>query len=302
MSVWIKRIAYVVGTLVVLVLVAVGTVYAMSEARFRRTYTVPSETITVADDSATLARGQHIATAVAGCAECHGEGLGGGVLIDAPPMGRLVALNLTSGEGGVGASLTPELIVRAIRHGVGPDGRALRIMPADEFQYMSDDDMRAIVSYVRHLAPVNNPLAPSKLMLLPRALMVANQMPLLPAERMPDSGRKAMSVPMGPTKEYGGYLALISGCRGCHGPGLSGGKIAAGDPAWGPAANLTPSGNLGKWSEADFIQTMRTGTRPDGFALKAPMPWKRLRYMSDDELRALWLYLQSVPPRAFGNH
>lgn len=124
MSLWLKRIAYVVGTLVVLVLVSVCTVYAMSEVRFRRTYSVASEAIMVADDSATLARGQHIATAVAGCAECHGEGLGGGVLIDAPPMGRLVALNLTTGEGGVGASLTPELIERAVRHGVGPDGRA----------------------------------------------------------------------------------------------------------------------------------------------------------------------------------
>ena len=69
-------------------------------------------------------------------------------MLDAPPMGRLVALNLTKGEGGVGNELTPEIIERAVRHGVGTNGRALRIMPSDDFQYLTDDDLRAVVSYV----------------------------------------------------------------------------------------------------------------------------------------------------------
>jgi mono/diheme cytochrome c family protein len=89
---WVKRIGYVVGALLGLVLVAVCSVYAISEVRFRRTYTVAPETIAIADDSMTLARGRHIANAIAGCADCHGEGLGGNAIIDAPPMGRLVAL------------------------------------------------------------------------------------------------------------------------------------------------------------------------------------------------------------------
>ncbi|HTE46780.1 MAG TPA: cytochrome c [Gemmatimonadaceae bacterium] len=301
MRVWLKRIGYVFGAVVALVVIAVSAVYGMSEMRFRRTYSVPMATVAVSDDSATLARGQHITTAISGCTECHGQGLGGGVMVDAAPLGRLVAPNLTPGDGGLGAILTPEIIERALRHGVGPDGRALRVMPAQDFQYMSDEDTRAVVSYVRHLAPVNNVLAPTNLMLLPRALMLANKMPLLPAEEIGES-QKSMSVPFGPTVEYGDYLSLISGCRGCHGPQLSGGKIAAGDPSWGPAVNLTRAGNLGKWTEAEFVKTIRTGVRPDGIALKSPMPWKRLRNMTDDELHAIWLYLQSVPPRAFGNH
>lgn len=302
MPIWLKRTGYVFGAIAALVLVTVCTVYGMSEVRFRRTYTVPSEAIAVADDSATLARGEHIAKAIGGCADCHGQGLGGQVMLDAPPMGRLVALNLTTGEGGVGASLTPEVIERAVRHGVGPDGRALRIMPSEDFQYMSDDDMRAIVSYIRHLPPVNNALAPSNMMLLPRALMVANVMPLLPAERIHESGIKPMSVTPGSTAEYGSYLTIIAGCRSCHGSGFSGGKLPAGDPSWGPAANLTRSGNLGTWTEAEFMKTLRTGVRPDGIALKPGMPWKTIGQMTDHELHAIWLYLQSMPPRAFGNH
>jgi mono/diheme cytochrome c family protein len=298
---WLKRIGYAVGTLVGLVVIALAVVYALSELRFRRTYSVPAEHIAVSDDSATLARGAHLAASV-GCAECHGEGLRGNAMIDAPPMGRLVALNLTKGEGGIGGQLTPELIERAVRHGVAPSGQALRVMPSNDYQYMSDDDIRAVVSYVQHVTPVNNVLAPSRLMLLPRVLLVTNALPLLPAERLRDSAGTPMAVTAGPTKEYGLYLATLAGCRACHGPGLSGGKIEAGDPSWGPAANLTPSGNLGKWSEAEFIQTIRTGKRPDGSALRAPMPWKTIANMTDDELHAVWLYLQSMPPRPYGTH
>lgn len=302
MSRWIKRTGYVLGAIVALVLVAVGAVYLLSEMRFRRQYSVPAEQVAVSTDSAVLARGEHIVSAIAGCVDCHGEGLRGGVVIDAPPMGRLVALNLTKGEGGIGHELTPEIVERAVRHGVGRSGRALRIMPSEEYQYLTDDDLRSVVSYVMHIAPVDNSLAPSSLMLLPRALLVFGAMPLLPAEKLRDQPGKPMSVVAGPTAEYGAYLSEVAGCKGCHGPGLSGGKIAAGDPAWGPAANLTPSGNLGKWSEAELVSTLRTGKRPDGVALKEPMPWKTVGRMTDDELHALWLYLRSVPPRAFGTH
>ena len=298
---WLKRIGYTLAGLAGLVVVAIAAAYGLSEMRFRRAYTVPAEQVTVSDDSATLARGAHLVASV-GCADCHGEGLRGNAIIDAAPMGRLVALNLTKGEGGVGSQLTPELIERAVRHGISPTGQALRIMPSQDYQYMSDDDLRAVVSYVQHVQPVKNVLAPSHLMLLPRALFILGVLPFLPAERLRDSAGKPMSPTPGPTKEYGSYVAMLAGCRGCHGPGLAGGKIEAGDPSWGPAANLTPSGNLGKWSEAQFVQTIRTGKRPDGTELRAPMPWKTIANMTDEELHAVWLYLQSMPPRAYGTH
>jgi mono/diheme cytochrome c family protein len=302
MPVWLKRTAYVVGTLAALVVVAIGCVYALSSRRFNRTFTVADETIVVSDDSATLARGEHIVTAIAGCADCHGEGLRGGLVIDGSPMGRVTALNLTKGEGGVGAKLTPALIERAVRHGIAPEGRPLLIMPADDYQYMSDDDLRAVVAYVQHVAPVNNTLPASSLMLLPRTLLLAGQMPLIPAEAIEhDGAAKPMNVVPAPTAEYGQYLAHVAGCLGCHGPGLSGGKIPGGDPSWGPSANITPSGNIGKWTEDEFKTTLRTGKRPDGTALKDPMPWKVVGKMSDDELHAVWTYLSTVPRREFGN-
>ena len=299
---WIKRIAYGGGFVVVLVVVMVGVLYAVSESRFRRTYTVAAENIASSDDSATIARGSHLVSSI-GCIQCHGDGMRGGAVIDKPPMGRIIAPNLTSGQGGLGPQLTPTVIEHAVRHGVGPDGHALRIMPSDDYQTMSDADMHAVVSYIKHLPPVDNALGPSRVMLLPRALLVAGVMPLLPAEHL-DPARTPSTVTPGATKEYGYYLASLAGCTNCHGPGLSGGKVRAGDPSWPPAANLTRLGNLGRWSEAQFVNTLRTGIRPDGSPLNAPMSQAPRIFggMTNDELHAIWLYLQSVPPRAYGNH
>ncbi len=298
MKVWLTRIGYVVGALVALILIVVSVVYGMSESRFRRTYKVVPERHAFSADSAVIARGLHLAQTI-GCADCHGEGLSGRAVIDASPMGRIVAPNLTSGKGGIGRSLTAESVERAVRHGVSRADRPLKIMPADEYQHLSDADFAAIASYVHSLKSIDNELPPNNIMLLPRALLVTGQLPMLAAERI--TAEPPMSVTPGPTLEYGGYLALVGGCRGCHGSGLSGGKIPGGDPSWGPAANLTRSGNIGKWTKAEFMSTLRTGKRPDGSSLKDYMPWRQVGRMTDDELTAVWLYLNSVPAKELGN-
>ena len=117
MNKWIKRTLYVLAGVVGLVACAAASVYGLSERRFRKSYTVTSETVAVSDDSTTLARGRHLATVIGKCVECHGESFQGTAMIDAAPMGRLVAPNLTSGQGGVGSDLTPADFERAIRHG-----------------------------------------------------------------------------------------------------------------------------------------------------------------------------------------
>jgi mono/diheme cytochrome c family protein len=300
MSVWLKRIGYTVGAIVALALIVVSVVYGMSESRFRKSYSVAPEQHAFSADTAVLSRGAHLVSSI-GCADCHGEGLSGRAVIDAAPMGRVVAPNLTSGKGGVGAQLTAESIERAVRHGVSRTSTPLLVMPSDEYQYISDADIQAIASYVHSLKPVDSEHPPHNVMLLPRALLVAGQLPFLAAEKIGEKPGSPMNVPVGVTKEYGGYLASIAGCTGCHGPTLSGGKIPGGDPAWGPAANITAAGSIGKWTEDQFIQTMRTGKRPDGSELKAPMPWQQFKNMTDDELRAIWQYLHSVPAKEFGN-
>lgn len=302
---WLKRLGYAAAALVALVLLAVGTAYTASEVQFRKVRAIPKEpalALAATPDSATVARGSHLAVAIAKCVDCHGEGFRGTVFIDDPVLGRLVAPNLTRGAGGIGDSLTAEVIEHAVRHGVGTNGRSLRIMPSVDYTWMSDADMVALASYIRALPPADHVLPPTNVKLLPRVLMIAGKMPLLSYEEAVQGGGKPMALEPAPTKEYGEYVARVGGCTGCHGPNLSGGPIAAGPPDWPPAANLTPSGNLGKWTEAEFVQTLKTGVRPNGIPLNPVMPWKLAGKMDSTEFHALWLYLKSVPPRTAGTH
>ncbi|HEX3158077.1 MAG TPA: c-type cytochrome [Gemmatimonadaceae bacterium] len=286
------------GLLIVAALLGAGTAYVASERRLKRTYEVPRESVELPADSASIARGQHFFRAVTSCTLCHGEDGGGAVYADMGPVGTVAGPNLTRGRGGIGATLTPADWVRAIRHGVRRDGTSLIMMPSEVFTYLSERDLGAIIAYARQLPPVDREIPRSRFAPLGRALLASGKLDILVAPKTPDLPPSA-AVPAAPTAEYGRYLANVSGCHGCHGFGLSGGRVA-GPKGLPPASNLTPAG-LGGWTEADFVRAMREGRRQDGSAIDEFMPWRVFRRMSDDELRALWAYLRSVPPRQFGN-
>ena len=300
MNVILRRVVLGAGALVALVAVLACAVYFMSERHVTRRYALVTETIPIPTDSASLVRGRHLARAIAKCADCHTETLGGQVLIDNPALGRFVPPNLTRGKGGLGAALTDADWVRAIRYGVGHDGRALRIMPSRDFAGLSAGDLGAIIAYAKSVPPVDTVLPPNTLGPVARALLVANKLPIFDAETADfASHAPASAPPAGPTAEYGHYLVRTAGCLGCHGPTLSGGKIPGGDPAWPPAANLTPAG-LTAYDQASFAAALRTGVRPGGTKIKDPMPIAWTKEMTDDEITAVWLYLRTVPPKQFG--
>jgi mono/diheme cytochrome c family protein len=89
-------------------------------------------------------------------------------------------------------------------------------------------------------------------------------------------------------------------CAGCHGERFGGGPIPGAPPSWKPAANLTPTG-LGHYSAEDFVRALRTAVRPDGSTIDPSMPVASItRHMDDLELRALYAYLRTLPPRPYG--
>lgn len=300
MNVILRRAGIILGSLVLLLIVVAAGGYYAAERHVTRRYAVENESIAIPADSISIERGRHLARAIAKCADCHTETLGGQVMIDNPALGRFVPLNLTRGKGGLGATLKDADWVRAIRHGVGHDGRALRIMPAREYNNLSAEDVGAIIAYAKSVPPKDNELPPSTLGPVARGLLDAGKLPIFDAEVIDHAKPvRAIAPPAGPTAEYGEYLAHVGGCAGCHAPTFAGGKIEGGDPSWPPAANLTPTG-LKAYDEAAFFSVLRTGVRKDGSKLKDPMPWKWTREMTDDETRAIWLYLKTVPPREFG--
>ncbi len=293
----LKWLGYVVGVIVVLAILAVGTVYALSAAKFRKTYPTKFEHIAVSTDPASLARGKHLVEAVGKCQLCHGDDLAGKKVLDDPMFAQLTSTNLTSGKGGIGAAYTDDDFVRAIRHGVGKDGKSLFFMPAEAFYNFNDADLAAMIAYIRTVPPVDSPVSPErKIGPVGRAVYLMTPFPLVPASIVPHDAPRPAPVPEGVTKEYGEYLTKAGGCTSCHGPSLSGGNKIENVLA----LNLTPGDEVGKWTEADFFRTIRTGVRPNGKILSAVMPWPYAKNMTDDEMHATWMYIHSLPARKLG--
>jgi cytochrome c553 len=293
----LKALGYLVGALVLLIAIGAATVYVRSNAKLKQTFVVNAKPVSVPADAAAIARGRHIAE-TRGCTECHGADLGGKTVFQNGAMGRVDAPNLTRGEGGVPASFKDEDYVRAIRHGVAADGRGLFLMPSEEYSTFADADLGALIAFIKSVPPVNRPRGPVALGPIARTLVVAGKIKLA-AEQIDHANVKPAVVTPAVTADYGRYLA--TGCTGCHGPNFSGGKIAVGPPDWPPAANLTPhaDGRIAKWTEDDFMKTMRTAKRPDGTELNLAMP-RAFGKLDESELKALWLFLKTLPAVATG--
>lgn len=301
MKSFFKWAGIVLGGLVGVFIVANIALYALGEARLKKVYAIPEESVNLPGDEISLAEGKRIFQ-YRGCEACHGEQLQGLVYLDNPAIGQVITPNLTSGPGGIGAQRTDADLVRSIRHGIRPDGTPLLFMPSTEFYYLSDSDLGRVIAYIRSASPVDNQMPPSRLSATGRIVMnVTREITFLPAELIPHDTPRPVAPEPGITPEYGEYLSLS--CKVCHGQTLSGGEIPGFPPEWPSAPNLTPakSSRLPAWGEGGFIEIIRTGQKHGRTINPDYMPWKSYRHMTDDELRAVYAYLQSLPPKDFGN-
>lgn len=295
MKKFLKWLGIVFGGLTGLLIVTATVVFIVSSIRINKTYDVSLVDIPIPNNTESLAHGEHVAN-VRLCTGCHGPNLGGDSFIENPRLGYYYASNLTAGEGGVLNDYNDAQLVRAIRHGIGYDNKPLLLMPAHEFYVLSDADVGALIAYIHSQPPVDNVLPESRVGPVSRALLLTGQFPLIPAELIDHNAPRPVSPEPGATVEYGEYLAII--CQSCHQTDFAGGRVPGASLEVPAAANLTPAGELASWTEADFITTLRTGVNPRGHKLSSFMlgpdffaDW------SDEELKALWLFLQSLPPK-----
>jgi cytochrome c553 len=290
----IKWITITLGSVLVLLVLVLAGLYAISGRKLSRKYEVAAEpALTIPSDSATVARGAHLVGALP-CGQCHGADMGGMVVADAGPFGLLVGPNLTRGQGGRHPPLSDAEWERAVRHGVRRDSTSLMIMPSEVFHAISDQDMTAMIAYLKQMPSVDREVPPTKLRIIGRVVLGLGQFPLA-ADTTPRTAHVA-SVDTTMGVAFGRYLATIAGCQGCHGRSFSGGPgFAPNDP---PVANITPTG-IGHYKEADFIRAMREGVGPKGFPIDTAMPWKYFGKFSDGELRSIFAFLQTVPPKQF---
>ena len=289
MNRWLKR-----GVLVVLILVfglgaLVATALILGERRAARRIDISVAPVSLRSDAAAVERGRYLYNS-RGCVDCHGANGGGATLADDGKGLKLAGPNVTAGNPRM-ASYQPVDWVRSIRHGVGADGRALRLMPSEDYNRLTDDDLASIVAYVRQLA--SQPGQEQGIIQLPLPGRVMYGLGGIPeAVTKIDHGLPpAKPVPEGVTLDHGRYVAQM--CAGCHGSRLLGGKIAGAPPDWPAAPRLVPGEGsvMPRYKDAEaFVVMMRSGKRADGSAI-AVMPFASLKTMSDTDLRALHLYL-----------
>ena len=282
----LKWVAYTVGGLVVLLLVAGAALYVIGGSKMGQTHEVQATALPIPTDSASVARGEHLVL-TNGCRLCHGPQLAGQVMIDAPPF-RVVASNLTRGRNGIGSTYTDADWERVIRHGIKPDGRPVVIMPAAGYHHLADEDAAALIAYLKTIPPVDNDtLGATQFRAMGRILVGAGQFD--PAFEVRTGRSPASRPPAGPTAEYGRYLASVP-CAYCHGENLKGAQPPEPGAPFAPALSAASA-----WPLDAFRTFLRTGTRPDGSRVNAQfMPIEMTRHYTDEEVAALHAYLNSV--------
>jgi cytochrome c553 len=308
---WRRRAAIGVGVFVA----ALGTAAAVLELRAPKARPIDTSIhVTVTPER--VARGRYIVEAEAHCMHCHSEhdwrthgapdlpGLSGAGW-DVPYAenhmpGKVFASNITPDpDTGIG-KVPDDAIARAIREGVGYDGRALFMMPWQNFRHLSDEDVAAVIAYLRTLPPVKKKREITRIDLPVRWFVKMMPEPLTaPVPRV---------EPANPI-ERGRHLSAVGQCESCHTPvderheplpgqAFSGGQTFAVGGAVYRSTNITPHmSGISHYDEALFVRTMRTGNI-GGRRLAPIMPWFFVRQLSDEDLKALWAYLQTVPPVA----
>jgi mono/diheme cytochrome c family protein len=244
--------------------------------------------IKVAGTASQIQRGRAITDGF--CGACHSKTglLTGGFDVgdDFPvPIGSFVSSNLT--PAGDLSHWSDGEIFRAIRNGVAADGRWLIVMSYTNAGRLSDDDIAAVIAYLRSMpAAGQKPIGPPD-RLNPLGLVMLGA-GMLPTGKPVLTGTIA-ALPKAPSVQYGEYLLSYQDCRECHGANLAGG-VPGQLPPIGPGLSLVK-----EWKLSEFISTMRSGVDPAGHEIAKQMPWRPIGKMDDEELTAMYEYLIHLP-------
>lgn len=259
-----------------------------------------------------LERGRYIFNGLSGCVDCHSphdtnqpnhpviagkEGSGMVMPFDDLP-GRVVAPNITADQATGAGTWTDDQLARAIREGIGHDGRTLfPMMPYEHYRSMSDEDLASVVVYIRSLPAVRNELPKTDIIFPVKYLIRSVPQPVTSSVSAPDPTDRV---------KWGGYMVNLGGCIDCHSPmdkgqplpgmDFGGGQVFSG--AWGHivSANITPDATgIGYYDEGLFIQVLRTGY-VKARKLDALMPVEQYKNLTDDDLKAMFAYLRTVKP------
>jgi mono/diheme cytochrome c family protein len=265
------------GGLVALLLLAALVVLIWSEINLRWDYSAAAETLP-APAAADLAEAPRLAR-VLGCLSCHGEGLKGKLMFDAPGVAKVFAPNLTA----VAAETSDQQLAAGIRQGIGHDGRGLYIMPSPMYSRLTDRETASLVAWIRTLPRTEGQSKGLSAGPLGRLGIVLGT--FRPAPEAVAEYRTQVPIALGPEHEPARHLAAI-GCSECHGPALMGGSA-------GPDEKAPDLSTVAGYDPGQFRALMRTGRPPDGrdLGLMTTVGKNDFSHLTDAEIDALYAYL-----------
>ncbi|CAN5566104.1 hypothetical protein BH23BAC1_BH23BAC1_32740 [soil metagenome] len=212
--------------------------------------------------------------------------MAGQILLDDPAIGLVATANLTRGKGGISSDFTDQDWIRAIRHGLNKQNKALVVMPSQEFNVLSDKDLGALIAYCKSVDPVDNELPECVLRPMGKILVLFNKIEPFSAEIINHNFIQPKEVHKEISAKYGKYLSVT--CQGCHKLDFNGGDSPV--PGFPPPPNFTANGSLKTYTEHDFINVLQTGKTPDGRQLDNKyMPWEMTKSFTEDEIKSLYL-------------
>jgi mono/diheme cytochrome c family protein len=265
----VKALILAAGLIVAAAVGMAGLVWLQSEAVIERRYPLPSTTVVASQETKAIARGAHLIE-IAGCADCHGDNLEGRLMV----VGGILPV-WSSNLRRLAHTMTDEEFERALRSGITPESRSTWIMPAMDYAYMSEDDVIAIVSYLRTLRALG-PERPATRFDMPARYAIAHG-DLEPV--VPRALEAPASLDLGPRYDGGRYLARIA-CADCHDTDLTG------------SATAPDLAVVGRYSRGDFFALLRGGRGTGGRFMPA-MARSRFRALHDYEVDALYDYLSA---------
>ncbi len=288
------KILKVTGITIVILILSGAIFYLYVSAAISRRaghiYEFSKDSLVIQPTAEMIKRGAHLAE-IKGCTDCHGQDLGGKLVVKDGSLGIIAAPNLTRGQNGIGKNYSILAWMMALRHGVDTTGRPLLLMPSHETALLSKEDLRALIAYCDQLPPVDRELPANKIGPVFKVMGFFDKVPLFSAEKINHELQPAETTSHIVGAAMGQYLSVS--CSGCHRANLKGGEPLA--PGMKAAPDITSSGNVGKWSFAGFQKTLRTGITPAGHVLNNDdMPWQMTAKYTDEELESLYIYLRSL--------
>lgn len=275
---------YLVGALIILVLAAVAWIWIASSMAMGRTHEGVPENL-VRPTAAQLADGPR-QLQVLGCVTCHGDGLRGDILFSEPNVATVYAPNLTL----IAAKADDQQLARAIRQGIGTDGRTLFAMPSAQYARLGDGEVSALIAAIRALPADGKQVAPIDVGPLGRLGLATGKFPGQPEEVARFKANPPAAV--GNEFEQGRRLVMVN-CAECHGPALKGGEPKPGLKA----PDLVVAG---AYDLPEFQRLMRTGV-PTGnrkLEMMSDIARRDLSHYTDDEIAAMHAYLQERAMKA----